>query len=125
MTVVNAILGALIGASLGSFASATAWRLPRHISLWTPSRCDSCGKPISPWRNLPIITWCLQRGKGACCGERIPVSVVVVEAAGAAIGLLCGLLGGMMAIAIFGCLVFLASLAAWFYFKRRPLPEED
>jgi prepilin signal peptidase PulO-like enzyme (type II secretory pathway) len=31
-----------------------------------------CGKQIPMYRNIPIVTWLLQRGKAHCCGARIP-----------------------------------------------------
>ena len=80
-------MGAAIGACLGSFANVVVWRLPRGESVVHPgSRCPSCGHPIPWYRNLPIFTWLLQRGRCAWCHASIPAFYVFVEA-------LCALLG--------------------------------
>lgn len=50
------------------------------------SRCPKCGRAIPFYRNLPILTWVLQRGKCAWCEAPIPVFYVVVEAVCAALG---------------------------------------
>ena len=31
-----------------------------------------CGRQIPMYRNIPIVTWLLQRGKAHCCGSKIP-----------------------------------------------------
>jgi leader peptidase (prepilin peptidase) / N-methyltransferase len=81
-------MAALVGACLGSFANVVVWRLPRGESVVHPgSRCPSCGHAIPWYRNLPILTWLLQRGRCAWCGVRIPVFYVLVEALCLLIGL--------------------------------------
>ena len=104
---------------MGSFVSATAWRLPRSISLWDPSSCDQCRKKIAAWRNIPVLTWCLQRGQASCCQTRIPASVVIVELAGTGVGLACGLLFGMLGIIVLGVVTILGGGLGWLYFMIR------
>jgi prepilin signal peptidase PulO-like enzyme (type II secretory pathway) len=43
------------------------------------SRCV-CGRQIPFARNIPVVTWVLQRGRAHCCGAPIPRWYVVVEA---------------------------------------------
>lgn len=43
------------------------------------SRCDTCDAPIELWRNIPVVSWLIQRGKCAKCGAHIPVETVVIE----------------------------------------------
>ena len=71
----------VVGAMVGSFLNVCIHRLPRDLSvIRPPSHCPACGARI-PWaRNLPVLTWLLQRGRAACCGARIPARYVVVEA---------------------------------------------
>lgn len=71
----------VVGAMVGSFLNVCIHRLPRDLSvIHPPSHCPACGARI-PWaRNLPILTWLVQRGRAACCGVRIPARYVVVEA---------------------------------------------
>jgi len=69
-----------VGSCLGSFFNVAVWRIPRKQSVVHPgSRCPGCGHPIPWYRNLPVVTWVLQRGRCAWCGFRIPVFYVLVE----------------------------------------------
>ena len=49
------------------------------------SHCPKCGTPIPWYRNVPVATWLLQRGRCAVCACAIPVRYVLVEAACASI----------------------------------------
>ena len=40
-----------------------------------------CDAPIPMIRNIPVVSWVLQRGKAHCCGARIPAWYVIAEAA--------------------------------------------
>lgn len=81
----------LIGASIGSFLNVVIYRVPRGMSVNEPKRsfCPKCKKEIPMWRNIPIVTWLLQRGKCAECGEGIAVRYLLVELATALIWLSC------------------------------------
>jgi leader peptidase (prepilin peptidase)/N-methyltransferase len=59
---------------------------PREeISLSMPaSRCPSCGVPIKPWHNIPVISYVFLRGKCTACSTPISIQYPLVE-------LLCGL----------------------------------
>ena len=72
----------VLGACLGSFLNVLIYRLPRGVDLFTPARsfCPHCHSKIPFYRNIPIITWLLQRGKAACCGAPIAYHYVAVEA---------------------------------------------
>lgn len=71
----------LLGASIGSFLNVAIYRLPRGLSVNTPKRsfCPSCKKPIPMIRNIPLVTWLVQRGKCAECDCRIPIRYFIVE----------------------------------------------
>lgn len=80
MPLLLAFAGA-VGACVGSFFNVAVWRIPRKQSVVSPgSRCPGCGHAIPWYRNLPVITWLVQRGRCAWCGFRIPVFYVLVEA---------------------------------------------
>jgi leader peptidase (prepilin peptidase) / N-methyltransferase len=80
-TAVGVAFGALMGAILGSFFNVVIWRLPRGESLSKPaSRCPSCGTPIKPWDNVPIVSWLVLRGTCRSCGARISARYPAVEA---------------------------------------------
>src|SRR5919108_5785158 len=88
-TATGAVLAAIFGAILGSFLNVVAYRLPRGESLANPpSRCPSCGAPVKPYDNIPVLSWLLLRGRCRNCGERISWRYPLVEAGTA---LLCAL----------------------------------
>lgn len=82
----------LLGACVGSFLNVVVYRLPRGLSVQTPSRsfCPSCGATIPWWLNLPIISWLWLRGKSACCHKPIAARYWLVEVACTALFLLIG-----------------------------------
>jgi leader peptidase (prepilin peptidase)/N-methyltransferase len=70
-----------LGACLGSFFNVLIYRLPREESIVLPaSRCPSCGRPIRPAENIPLLGFLLLRGRCAGCGNRISWRYPGVEA---------------------------------------------
>ena len=78
-----------IGLSLGSFANVAIDRMPLDRSLWTPSRCDSCGTRIRVRDLIPVVSWVMLRGRCRDCGATIGAHVPLVE-------ILVGLLSWML-----------------------------
>jgi leader peptidase (prepilin peptidase) / N-methyltransferase len=77
---------ALLGAIVGSFLNVVIWRLPRGESLVSPgSRCPSCGAPVAPYDNVPLLSWLLLRGRCRRCGARISPRYPLVEVLTAAV----------------------------------------
>src|SRR5258708_11373015 len=71
-TGLGATMAFLIGASVGSFASMLAWRLPRELSIVSPgSFCESCERAIPWWANIPILAYLGLRGRCLMCGAQI------------------------------------------------------
>jgi len=63
----------LFGACIGSFLNVCIYRLPRGESLvWPGSRCTSCGRMLSWYDNLPVLSWVALGGRCRTC--RAPVS---------------------------------------------------
>jgi leader peptidase (prepilin peptidase)/N-methyltransferase len=88
-TAAGAVLAGLFGAIIGSFLNVVAYRLPRGESLsHPPSRCPSCGAPVKPYDNIPVLSWLLLRGRCRNCKEPISWRYPLVEAA---TGILCAL----------------------------------
>src|SRR5215210_489530 len=79
---VAVIAAALAGLLVGSFLNVVAYRLPRGESLAHPrSRCPSCGEPIRPYDNIPVVSWLLLRGRCRHCGAPISARYPAVELA--------------------------------------------
>jgi leader peptidase (prepilin peptidase)/N-methyltransferase len=88
-TAMGAVLAGVLGAIVGSFLNVVAYRLPRGESLaHPPSRCPSCGKPVKPYDNIPVLSWLLLRGRCRHCEQPISARYPIVEAGTA---LLCAL----------------------------------
>ena len=80
------LLIGLLGLLLGSFLNVVIYRLPRGESLTKPaSRCPSCGAPVKPYDNIPVVSWLLLRGRCRNCGTRISARYPIVEALTAAV----------------------------------------
>ncbi len=72
----------VFGAVFGSFLNVVAYRLPRHESLVAPgSHCTSCGAPVRPFDNVPVLSWLLLRGHCRRCGATISARYPIVELA--------------------------------------------
>jgi leader peptidase (prepilin peptidase)/N-methyltransferase len=77
---------AVLGAVLGSFLNVVIHRLPLGQSLASPgSRCPSCGAPIAPYDNVPVISWLLLRGRCRHCSAPISPRYPTVELLTAAV----------------------------------------
>ena len=90
VTVLISIFAVLLGLALGSFLNVCISRLPRHESVLRPrSHCPRCLTPILNRDNIPLLSWMLLRARCRSCGARIPVRYPLIEAATAALFLLC------------------------------------
>jgi leader peptidase (prepilin peptidase) / N-methyltransferase len=75
------VLAALGGLIIGSFLNVVVYRLPRGESLaHPPSRCPSCGAPVKPYDNIPVLSWLLLRGRCRSCKAPISARYPIVEA---------------------------------------------
>jgi leader peptidase (prepilin peptidase)/N-methyltransferase len=82
----EATFAGVLGAVFGSFLNVVVYRLPRHESLVLPaSHCPSCGTPVKPYDNIPILSWLALRGHCRGCGAPISVRYPLVEALSAAL----------------------------------------
>lgn len=80
-------LATILGLLWGSFLNVVIYRGPRGMSVVRPaSRCPACGKEIEAWRNIPLVSWVLLRGKAACCGVPVSPRYPLVEAIGGLLG---------------------------------------
>lgn len=70
----------LFGVCVGSFLNVCIYRLPIGESLTKQnSHCMTCGTPIRKRDLIPVISWCMLRGKCHSCGAKISPRYTVVE----------------------------------------------
>ena len=75
------VLAAVLGLVFGSFAGMCAYRLPLHKGIVKErSHCPGCGAKIPAWRNIPVLSHVLQRGRCAACQRRIHWRYLYCEA---------------------------------------------
>jgi leader peptidase (prepilin peptidase)/N-methyltransferase len=112
--------------ALGSFLNVVAARLPEGRSVVRPaSACGTCGVPVAPRDNVPLVSYLLLRGRCRGCDTKIGLRYPLVEL--------------MTAVLVAGCFVAFgfsaeAFLAAFFAavlvvlsaidFERRILPNK-
>lgn len=71
-----------LGLFIGSFLNVVAYRAPRRLSVVRPgSFCPSCGTPLQPIDNVPVLSWLVLRGRCRHCGNPISVRYPLVESA--------------------------------------------
>lgn len=73
---------AVLGACAGSFLNVCVARWPGGDSVVSPpSRCDSCAAPVRWFRNIPVLSYLVLRGRCAQCDVRLSPQYPLVEVA--------------------------------------------
>ena len=86
---------AALGLVVGSYLNVVIHRLPRGTSTVLPrSACPFCGSLISPWDNLPLVSFVVLRGRCRRCRSRISWRYPLVEATAGFLFLACFTLFG-------------------------------
>ncbi len=74
------LLAALFGLLIGSFLNVCIYRLPRDQSIvWPSSRCTTCGRALSWYENIPVVSYLALGGRCRTCKERISPQYPIVE----------------------------------------------
>ncbi len=82
------IWAVLFGAVVGSFLNVCIYRIPEDMSIVYPgSSCLKCGKKISWYDNVPLLSYLILGGKCRNCKVKISIVYFIVE-------LISGLLSG-------------------------------
>ncbi len=80
-TFVTVFLG-LAGLAFGSFLNACVSRWPKNESVVKPrSHCRACGRALTWWENIPLISWLALRGRCRTCKQPIGWRYPLVELA--------------------------------------------
>ena len=85
MRIFGTIFAGLLGLAFGSFLNVCLSRWPRGESIVLPrSHCLHCGRTLTWWENLPLLSWIALRGRCRSCrawiGWRYPLVEFAVGA---------------------------------------------
>ena len=73
-------VAALFGALIGSFLNVCIHRLPREVSIvWPASACTQCGRALSWFENIPVVSYVFLRGRCRTCRTPISARYPIVE----------------------------------------------
>jgi leader peptidase (prepilin peptidase)/N-methyltransferase len=76
------VIAGVFGLAVGSFVNVVIYRVPIDESVVSPpSRCPSCGGPIRPRHNIPVLGWLSLHGRCYDCKTPISARYPLVEAA--------------------------------------------
>jgi leader peptidase (prepilin peptidase) / N-methyltransferase len=115
VTLPGLILLGVFGLMIGSFLNVCISRLPADESVVSPrSHCRSCGAPIRPFDNVPVLSFLLLGGRCRSCRATISWRYPLVELATAASFILQGAAHGDDGVLLASRLVLTALLVALF-----------
>src|SRR3989339_1486823 len=69
----------IFGASIGSFLNVLIDRLPEEKSINGRSHCDFCGKKITWYDLIPVLSFILLGGKCRYCHKKLSLQYPVIE----------------------------------------------
>lgn len=93
----------VLGVAFGSFLNVCIYRLPRNLSVSSPSRsfCPNCKAQIAAYDNIPVLSWLLLRGRCRNCRQPISPRYAVIEVFTGMLFLACFLrFGGVTAVSL-------------------------
>jgi leader peptidase (prepilin peptidase) / N-methyltransferase len=116
----------LFGLVIGSFLNVCILRIPNSKSIvLPPSHCPSCGIPIKPYDNIPVVSWLVLAGRCRKCKVRISAMYPMVELGTGLLFVACYLVFGLNAEAlkwaIFGALMIVLTVTD---LRERILPDK-
>jgi leader peptidase (prepilin peptidase)/N-methyltransferase len=98
----------LLGLCIGSFLNVCAYRLPLGLSIVHPgSRCTSCGRMLSWFDNIPVLSWVVLGGRCRTCKQPVSWIYPAVEIVTALVFVITYLTYGLTLLGlvrvVFGC----------------------
>src|SRR5437879_9920453 len=116
----------VFGLIIGSFLNVCILRIPIAESVvLPPSHCPSCGMPIKPYDNVPLVSWLVLAGRCRKCKVRISSMYPMVELATGLLFLACYFVFGFspeaLKWAIFAALLIVLTITD---LRERILPDK-
>jgi leader peptidase (prepilin peptidase) / N-methyltransferase len=109
--VFGTVLATVAGLAFGSFLNVCLTRWPAGESVVTPrSHCRSCGRTLTWWENIPLLSWMMLGGRCRSCLARIGSRYPAVELT---IGLLWGLVAWQASAPTLAEQFLFANLVSW------------
>lgn len=84
-TGVMVVAAVLAGLLAGGITYSVAWRITHGRRIFEASRCPVCGHPLTLREQIPLVSWLMQRGACAHCGEQVSMAYPASELLGAGI----------------------------------------
>jgi leader peptidase (prepilin peptidase) / N-methyltransferase len=82
MRILLTLLAGLLGLAFGSFLNVCLSRWPAGESVVQPrSHCRACGRTLTWWENVPLVSWLALRGRCRRCSATISWRYPLVELA--------------------------------------------
>lgn len=70
----------IFGLVFGSFFNVVGYRLPKKMSLTSPSsHCTNCKHKLTWLELVPVLSWIFQKGKCKSCGNKIAIFYPIFE----------------------------------------------
>ncbi len=69
----------VFGACMGSFFNVCIYRIPKKESIMRPPSHNARGDALAWFDNIPLVSWCILRGRDRTTGERFSVRYLIVE----------------------------------------------
>ena len=74
------VVGAMLGAVMGSFLHCAAWRIARGERFTSGrSHCPQCGHVLGVIDLIPLFSWLFLRGHCRYCGAKVPIRYFLAE----------------------------------------------
>jgi leader peptidase (prepilin peptidase) / N-methyltransferase len=121
-----AVIIFVFGLIIGSFLNVCILRIPVSESIvLPPSHCPSCGTPIKPYDNIPVVSWLLLAGRCRKCKAHISAMYPMVEIGTGLLFLACyfafGISAEALKWAIFAALLIVLTITD---LRERILPDK-
>lgn len=68
-----------LGTIIASSAQCYSYRFQTNYNLIQRSFCENCHHPLKFWQLIPILGFCIQKGKCYFCNNKIPSISTVIE----------------------------------------------